>query len=404
MNLPTVLVGAAALAVAAAALFVYLRYRSQAAALARAAARVGAGSSEEPIRALLSAVRSERSRGRELEKALSLYERSLARADFGMLVVDPRGEILFANPVARQFIGARHGDAVAEARIRDLVRDVSTTLSEQSLELELYTPSRRYLGLLAVPLYSDEEPPAVVLYLDDMSERRRVESMRKDFVANASHELKTPLGALRVLAETLADTEDTDTRDRLSRRVQDETVRLSHLVDDILDLALVEGAASDLAPLPVDELLEAAHREIAPLSRDHDVTIRLAIEGQPLVVAGDRTQLISAFSNLLENAVKYTAVGVRDREDPVDVRAYRESGDVVVEVQDRGIGISESHQPRVFERFFRVDRARSRETGGTGLGLSIVRHVVENHGGKIDLTSTPGVGSTFVVRLPRWEV
>ena len=383
-----------------------VRHRRLIAALDRAAAEAETEPGDEPIGSLLDAIMAERSTSRELATSIGIYESALAGAGFGMLVVDVRGDITFANPIARQYIGARHGSAVAEARIRDLLGEVARTGSEQSLALELYTPNRRYLGLHALPLDGEDgaDGQGVVLYLEDLSERRRVESMRRDFVANASHELKTPLGALRVLAETLAGTEDEEVRERLSGRVQDESVRLSRLVDDILNLALVEGAASDLSRVSIEEVIDEALRDVALLSKSKGIDVRTAVEDNGLAVAGDRTQLVSAFSNLLENAIKYTAVGRREDDIPVLVRASRDNGEVVIVFEDHGIGIPEQHQHRVFERFYRVDRARSRATGGTGLGLSIVRHVVENHGGKIDLVSAPGVGSRFIVRLPAWEV
>lgn len=384
-------------------LILFARHRALSTRVADAAARLGASAGEDPIRALIGAVRREEEARTDAETRLSFYESTLARADFGMLVVDREGEILFTNPVARQFLGARHGHAVAEARIKELLDEVSATLSEQTMEIELYTPSRRYLGLYAVPLFDDGEPSGAALYLNDLSERYRVEAMRRDFVANASHELKTPLGALRVLAEALAATDDGPTRARLTTRLLEEGARMSRLIDDILNLALVEGAAAAVSPVRVSDLLSEARREVASLAKEHSIPIELDDGGSDLIVGGDRMQLVSALSNLLENAIKYTAVGSPDDHETVRLRARGENGAVVIEVEDHGIGIPESHQHRVFERFYRVDRARSRETGGTGLGLAIVRHVVMNHGGTVALRSAPGVGSTFEVSLPRWE-
>lgn len=371
--------------------------------LADAMADSGASPDGDPVRALLGVARRETSLREEAEARLAVYEGALARADFGMLVVDRDGEVLFANPVARQFIGARHGRAVAEARIREVLDEVSATASEQSLEIELYTPNRRYLGLYAVPLFSEGVHSGAALYLNDLSERHRVHAMRRDFVANASHELKTPLGALRVLAEALASADDVATRERLTSRLLEEVARMSRLIDDILNLAVVEGAVSELSPVEVADLLGEARREVALVSKEHAITVELGDCSSELMVGGDRTQLVSALSNLLENAIKYTAVGAPEGEKTVRLRARDENGAVVIEVEDHGIGIPESHQHRVFERFYRVDRARSRDTGGTGLGLAIVRHVVMNHGGMVELRSTPGLGSTFRVSLPKWE-
>ena len=267
----------------------------------------------------------------------------------------------------------------------------------------MYTPSHRHLGLRAVPLFRDQGPSGVVLYIEDQSERRLIDTMRREFVANASHELKTPLGALRVLVETLVDTQDIETQERLSRRLLDETTRMSRIVDDILSLAVIEGEATSFEPLRVNELLAEAHGEVALLAKQHGIPVEVAsAEGDP-VVGGDRTQLLSALSNLLENAIKYTAVGANGNDQQVRVSAVASGASAIIEVSDRGIGIPEAHLDRVFERFYRVDRGRSRQTGGTGLGLAIVRHVVMNHSGTISARSTPGSGSTFTVTLPRWR-
>jgi two-component system sensor histidine kinase SenX3 len=389
-------------AMTATTLALWRRHRRLHERLARAATRVGATAGKEPIEALLHAVDDERRARVDADRARAVYESSLALTQFGLLVVDRDGQTVFANPVARQYIGARHGHAVAEARIRELLEEVTTTLKEQAIEVELYTPNRRHLGLHAAPLFQGEEPAGAVLYLEDLSERHRVDAMRRDFVANASHELKTPLGALRVLAETLVDTEDAETRQRLITRLLDESTRMSRLVDDILDLALIEGEVTQLAPVPVNDLLRAAQSECALLAKQHAIPIDVSLADEGAVVAGDGTQLVSALSNLLENAIKYTAVDSRKGRECVHLRAHRDNGSVVIEVEDHGIGIPEAHQRRVFERFYRVDRARSRATGGTGLGLAIVRHVVMNHAGTIDLDSRPGVGSTFSLTLPAW--
>jgi len=322
------------------------------------------------------------------------------QADFGIMAFDAEGEVAYANPRAQRYLRARHGDAVAEAQLRSLAAEVNERRAEQRREVEVYTPTRRVIGLHAVPLEVDGLPAGVAVFLEDLTDRRRVDAIRRDFVANASHELKTPLGALSVLAETLADTDDPDTRRRLAERLATETRRMSRLIDDILDLALVETTAGDLATVAVDEVVADAVKQVSVIAEEYGVPIESSAAGLDVLVAGDHRQLVSAVSNLLENAVKYTHASGEDPGAPVRVRAIADAGAAVIEVRDRGPGISEQHLERIFERFYRVDRARSRQTGGTGLGLAIVRHIVLNHQGSVDVESSPGVGSTFRVRLP----
>jgi two-component system sensor histidine kinase SenX3 len=240
--------------------------------------------------------------------------------------------------------------------------------------------------------------------IDDVTEQERVEAMRRDFVANVSHELKTPVGALSVLAEALVDAGDEATRERLAVRLRLEATRLAAIVDDILDLSLVESEDAVNAPVDLADVIAAASERAAVVAEDAGIEVVVEAPDPPVVVRADRRQLVSAVSNLLDNAIKYSAF----RADggggaTVWVRGRRDGGDAVLEVEDRGIGIPEDHQDRIFERFYRVDRARSRLSGGTGLGLAIVRHVALNHGGTVELDSTPGLGSIFRLRLPTTE-
>jgi two-component system, OmpR family, sensor histidine kinase SenX3 len=381
------------------------RQRRRAAGLADAIDRtLGAmGYSARPDRAdfaLLTAVGRVTDRAEIAESDGRRLAGMVEQADFGIMALDAEGEVAYANPRAQRYLRARHGDAVAEAQLRSLAAEVNERRAEQRREVEVYTPTRRVIGLHAVPLEADGLPAGVAVFLEDLTDRRRVDAIRKDFVANASHELKTPLGALSVLAETLADADDPDTRRRLAERLATETRRMSRLIDDILDLALVETTAGDLATLAVDEVVADAVKQVSVIAEEYGVPIESSAAGLDVLVAGDHRQLVSAVSNLLENAVKYTHASGEDPGAPVKVRAIADAGAAVIEVEDRGPGISEQHLERIFERFYRVDRARSRQTGGTGLGLAIVRHIVLNHQGSVDVESSPGVGSTFRVRLP----
>jgi two-component system, OmpR family, sensor histidine kinase SenX3 len=233
-------------------------------------------------------------------------------------------------------------------------------------------------------------------------ELNRVNKIRRDFVANVSHELKTPATSLRLLAESLEETIDKDPiQARLfAAQLKKETERLSQLITDLLDLTRLESQERVENPVPVDVrgVLMTVLARMRRVARKKNITLQWKRFGRAAqyTVRGDETQLTSMFTNLVDNAVKYTPPGGR-----VDVTGGFEGSEIAIRVSDTGIGIPQATLPRIFERFYRVDKARSKETGGTGLGLSIVKHVAENHGGRVTVESTLGEGSTFTVYLPR---
>ena len=242
------------------------------------------------------------------------------------------------------------------------------------------------------------------MFVEDLTERHRVNAIRQDFVTNASHELKTPLGALSVLAQTLADADEPEVRRRLAGRLEGEAGRMSRLIDDILDLALVEGDPYSHDPVAVDAILSEAMHQVSVSADQYGVSIETKIAGDDVQVAGDRRQLVSAIASLLENAVKYTHVLDPYAGGTVWLRAiWPTTKRQRSRSRITASAFPEQHQERIFERFYRVDRARSRETGGTGLGLAIARHVARNHDADIDVESTPGVGSTFRFSAPPLE-
>jgi two-component system sensor histidine kinase SenX3 len=236
----------------------------------------------------------------------------------------------------------------------------------------------------------------------DPDELRRVNEIRRDFVANVSHELKTPATSLRLLAESLEEAIDEDpAQARLfATQLKKETERLSQLITDLLDLTRLESEERVENPVPVDvrSVLMTVLARMRSVARRKNITLQWKRFGRATqyTVRGDETQLASMFTNLVDNAVKYTPSGGR-----VEVTGGFEGSEIVIRISDTGIGIPEEKLPRIFERFYRVDKARSKETGGTGLGLSIVKHVAENHGGRVAVESAPGEGSTFTVYLPR---
>ena len=241
------------------------------------------------------------------------------------------------------------------------------------------------------------------MLLSDLTETRRLEAVRRDFVANVSHELKTPVGALTLLAEAVQEAaDDPEAVQRFAGRMQHEGQRLGRLVGELIALSRVQGADAlpERHPIDVDHLLtEAVDRSRLPAERAGITLVAAPAAG--LTVFGDEVQLATAVANLVDNAVSYSPGGTRV---VVTARAVPASPDrascVEIVVADQGIGIAESDLDRIFERFYRVDPARSRATGGTGLGLAIVKHVVTNHGGTVDAWSSEGAGSTFTIRLP----
>jgi two-component system sensor histidine kinase SenX3 len=252
------------------------------------------------------------------------------------------------------------------------------------------------LALSAHPL---ESPAGTRLGLgavvDDVTERHQIDAVRRDFVANVSHELRTPIGALAVLADTIADHDDPDVIRRLVLRVGEESRRAARLVDDLLDLTRIEAAGSGaFEDVDLAEVARAAVERVQTVAAERGSSVEVTA-APGTVVRGERAQLVSAVANLVDNALKYSAPGA-----VVQLDVVEEEEAAVIIVRDPGIGIPRRDLERIFERFYRVDRARSRETGGTGLGLAIVRHVAENHGGSVSVESTEGVGSTFTLRLP----
>jgi two-component system sensor histidine kinase SenX3 len=230
----------------------------------------------------------------------------------------------------------------------------------------------------------------------DETDRARLDAVRTDFVANVSHELKTPVGAMTLLADALAGADEPEVVERLAGRIVDEAERLSRTIDDLLELSRIELEGQAVTePVSVDLVISEAVGRARSLAARRDISIGVCNAPSGLEMVGDRRQVVSALGNLVENAVKYSeAAGA------VAVRAERVDDWIEMTVVDHGIGIPARDLERIFERFYRVDRARSRETGGTGLGLSIVRHVAANHGGDVRVSSIEGEGSTFVLRVP----
>jgi two-component system, OmpR family, sensor histidine kinase SenX3 len=315
-----------------------------------------------------------------------------------IVIHDAKGQLVLRNRQHADLDANRHVSALVAAAVDQLVTTAQEGRSATQT-LELHGPPPRTLDISAAPLGTGELPLGTIAIVEDISERRRLESVRKDFAANVSHELRTPIGALGVLAETLVDEDDPEVVRRLARHIMSEAERAGRLIEDLLDLSRIE-AGGILVETTVDiaaVVTTAAERVAAPAAK-REVNVRVVRPDWAPTVLGDERQLVSAVVNLLDNAVKYSEPGSVVE---VEIESRGDRRWVVVSVRDQGIGIPARDLERIFERFYRVDRARSRETGGTGLGLSIVRHVATNHGGTVGVVSREGEGSTFTLRLPR---
>ena len=337
--------------------------------------------------------------GRERDET----EQILARLADGVALLDPDGRIVRVNDGLARLIdaprppeGSAFRDAVRSPELDELIEDAVTSRRTLERDVRLWAQRSRLLRATATPLVR-EDGVALVLVLHDLTEVEAAHRMRQDFVANVSHDLRTPLTSVRGYAETLLDggLEDVEHREEFVRIIRDQTTRLQALVDDLMTLAELErpGAALRLERFDLREPVE--HQ--AAVARDRARRAGLAFEvdsAPPIEVRADRARIEQVMANLLDNAVKYTERGgVRVSMGVDGRRAW-------CAVRDTGPGIPSEDLPRIFERFYRVDKARSRELGGTGLGLSIVKHIANLHGGEVSVDSTLGHGSTFRFEIP----
>ncbi len=354
--------------------------------------------------------------GRALERIAARAERQIAAIaaerdhlsatvasmNEGVLVTDRQGRPRLVNPAFLELFGLAGSvetatvlDLARQPRLDDLIREALDSGRGAERELERLEPVPRTLALIASPLAAGD---GVVVVARDITESERLARMHKDFVANVSHELKTPLAAIRGYAETLVDgaLDERATALRFSERILEQCHRLGDLLEDLLTLSRLEGAEPFRAVEPVDlrEIAGEAAELLAAHAAARQVTVTVEPGPSP-AVDGDADGLLRLLSNLLDNAIKYNRPGGRVR-----VRLALEDELARLEVEDDGIGIGASHLPRIFERFYRVDKGRAREEGGTGLGLAIVKHVAQAHGGRVEVESEPGVGTTFRVQLP----
>jgi len=341
----------------------------------------------------------------ELAAEKSKFQAILERTDDGLMVVDGQARVQMTNPAAAGLLATQarqiQGKTVIESTLsHDLAEMVDRVLRTQipaALEIQLAGAEQPYVKAYVAPL--DAPRGGAVVVLHDLTAAKRMDSVRRDFVANVSHELRTPLASIKAMAETilLRAQEDPGVAAEFAKKVVEEAERLTALSDDLLDLARIEAGRRPIRSerFALAEVGERVASEFGPKAQDKRIELRMEMPGD-LEIDADRDAVYQIFANLVDNAVKYTPAGGQ-----VTVSASEENGQVAVQVADTGVGIPKSDLPRIFERFYRADKARSRQSGGTGLGLSIVKHLVEAHGGTVSVESAPNRGSTFTFTLPR---
>ena len=309
----------------------------------------------------------------------------------GVVIVDANLGRKLQNSVAAAMTGVRYVDILVDQAVDEMLEEVKMTKSGERI-LEVVAGTTRFFKVCGQVI----ENQRAVVTVEDITEKSRIDTVQTDFVANLSHELKTPIGAVAALADSLNGETETEVVWRLAERIVTESHRMSRIVDDLLDLSRVEfGGTEEWTDIDLGRVLVEVVSTNQHAAKRQGLGLSLTGSAE-LLVRGDRAQLVSMFSNLVDNAIKYSEAG-----GVVLVESTTQVDEILVTVTDHGIGIAERDQKRIFERFYRVDKARSRATGGTGLGLSIVRHIVLEHGGSIDVRSEEGVGSTFMVRMPR---
>jgi two-component system sensor histidine kinase SenX3 len=322
---------------------------------------------------------------------------ALNQLDGASLIVAPGEVAIFTNSEASQLGILRDGRIQSEELLAS-IRVVRRTNIKQTGTIEIARgpigEGKREINVSIIPLTENE---LVLVLLRDESEAQRVHDVRRDFVANISHELKTPIGALSLLSEAvLGAKDDSEAVTRFASRMQIEAKRLTDLVQEIIQLSRVQDSdpLNEAQLLSASDIIKEALDQGRTTADSRQITLTFQ-ESKDATILGDRDQLTMAIHNLIENAVNYSPADTK-----VAISTNIQGGIITISVADQGIGIPEAEVERIFERFYRVDPARSRETGGTGLGLSIVKHIVTKHGGEISVWSSENVGSTFSIRLP----
>jgi len=323
----------------------------------------------------------------------------------GVVAVDAEGRVLLVNPALSRLLGIDpeqakgrgHLESLRHHGLAELVGEVLRGGAPAARELRLFSPEELVFDAHAAPLHQGGKAAGALVVLHDITRLRRLEQVRRDFVANVSHELRTPLSSIKGFAETLLDgaLDDKEHRAGFVKTIEEQAVQLSKLVDDLLDLSSIESGhrPPTLAPTDLRALAADAARRFAPAAAERGVTLATPASS-PVTALADAEQVRQVLANLIDNAIKYTDPGGR-----VEISVEAKGSEAIASVRDTGVGIPEGDQARVFERFYRVDKSRSREAGGTGLGLAIVKHLVEAQGGRVWVESRQPGGSTFFFSL-----
>ncbi|VAX20536.1 Phosphate regulon sensor protein PhoR (SphS), partial [hydrothermal vent metagenome] len=328
----------------------------------------------------------------------------------GVIAIDIDERIVHINKAACEITNTSFENSIGKPlwkvtglqELNDILEQTITTKSRVEKEIKVFKrEGSRHIQILSAPTLSlDKKISGAVIVLHDITDLYAFERVRRDFVANVSHELKTPVTAIRALVETMVDDTDMHEDDRLRflKKIEKQSIRLATLVGDVLTLSkqesekgLLDGTRLDLKVV-VNSVIQA----LSTASSARDISIESELPAEHVLINGDEEAVSQAISNLANNALKYTPHGGH-----VAIRLKKVGPNVLIEVEDNGIGIAPEHQQRIFERFYRVDKARSRELGGTGLGLSIVKHVAISHGGGVEVESEPGRGTVFRITIPR---
>ncbi|WP_026485544.1 two-component system histidine kinase PnpS [Caldanaerobius polysaccharolyticus] len=335
----------------------------------------------------------------------------------GVVAIDNEEKVLLINNAAAKILGLNADDVIGRhilelmrsSKMHDIIEDILKNKRYYESEIELFYPEYRYLKIYTNPirtpvvsgyqLYGENAEAGLVIVLNDVTEIKKLEKMRSEFAANVSHELRTPLTSIKGFVETLREgaLEDKNTADKFLEIIDLETERLTRLINDILTLSEIEGLKGDikLVPEKVKDIVEEVIYMLKNQAEEKNITVTYDIKPPELVMNTNRDRMKQMLLNLVENGIKYT--GVRGH---VDIKVNAEGEKVVFSVKDDGIGIPKEHIPRLFERFYRVDKSRSRKLGGTGLGLAIVKHIVNSFNGTITVKSEVKKGTEFIIQLP----
>ena len=378
-------------------------------ARAQAAGKDEIGQLGTAINAMAESLQVQMSQIRENESRLQTVMEHMINA---IVMVDAEGKVALLNRKAEHILGIRSrewlGRPFSEVRapyeMQQMMAEVEEKKQLRHDEMTIYYPEERLLDVTVVPAYfTDQEWAGILLVMQDVSEIRRLERMRTEFVANVSHELKTPIAAVKGFAETLLNgaMHDPEIAKSFLQIIQEESERLNRLIGDILELSKIEAkrAVLQFSPVELGTFLEQTVEMLRKEAGSKRIEVRLDAETD-LYVEADEDRLRQIMLNLLSNAINYTPEGGQVKIGAVALHDPDQEERIRLTITDTGIGIPKKDVPRIFERFYRVDKARSRVSGGTGLGLSIVKHLVDAHGGTIRVESELGVGTTFTIELP----